>query len=262
MVPCRLLRSAGRLAVFYRKRQRPEHSGRANDGREREPAFDVATIRLSDLDAHSSGFRTRGHRISCANETLGSIVSFAYGLHAKQIVDAPAWFDSDRYDIEGFPDVDGVPSLKQQQEMFRKLLASRFQLVFHRDKHDLPIYAMTVAKGGPKLTKSAGEADGLPDATGNQRNSSMTMKFTNVSMADLVLNLNFYADRPVVDQTGLAGKYDFVLSWTLDDSRVSEPDAPPSLFTAAREQLGLKIEAVKGPAEVLVIDRVERPSQN
>jgi uncharacterized protein (TIGR03435 family) len=84
----------------------------------------------------------------------------------------------------------------------------------------------------------------------------------NASMADLALILQFHVDRPVVDQTGLKGRYDFKLQWTLDDAQTAAPDAPPELFTAIQEQIGLKMERVTSPADVLVIDKVERPGAN
>jgi uncharacterized protein (TIGR03435 family) len=84
----------------------------------------------------------------------------------------------------------------------------------------------------------------------------------NASMPDLAEILQFRVSRPVVDQTGLKGRYDFKLQWTIDEARSTDADAPPGLFTAIQEQIGLKLEAVKAPADVLVIDHVERPSAN
>jgi uncharacterized protein (TIGR03435 family) len=124
----------------------------------------------------------------------------------------------------------------------------------------MPIYALTVSKGGPIL-KIADPNENLN--TGNSGSGGeRTLKFTNMSMPDFALNMNFYEDRPVIDQTSLPGRYDFTLKWTFDVSREGEPGAPPSLFTAIKEQLGLRLDAVKGPAEVFVIDHLERPSEN
>jgi uncharacterized protein (TIGR03435 family) len=88
------------------------------------------------------------------------------------------------------------------------------------------------------------------------------MRFTNSSIADLALNMQLMVDRPIVDRTGLAWRYDFVLRYTVDEMRATDPNAPPGLFTAIQEQLGLKLEAEKAPAQVLVIDKVEQPSAN
>jgi len=229
--------------------------------RDASPDFLVATIKPSDPGSPSGwGFPTDGNHVACVNATVSTIMLVAYGIHVKQIVGGPEWLNKDRYDINGVPDVAGVPNLPQMREMYQKLLANRFHLVFHRELRDIPIYALSVAKGGPML-KVADPTEDLN--TGNSGSGGQrTLKFTSMSMPDFALNLNFYEDRPVIDRTSLVGRYDFTLKWTYDLSRESESDAPPSLFTAIKEQLGLRMDAVKGPAEVLVIDHVERPSQN
>jgi uncharacterized protein (TIGR03435 family) len=226
------------------------------------PAFEVATIKLSDPNDGSDGFHTDGHRIYIENQTMNKLILYAYGVHEKQIVDGPEWFSKERYDIRGVPDIEGVPDWKQQQEMLRKLLAERFGLVFHREKRELAVYAITVAKGGAKLTKSKSDPNGLPDSTGDWQNGQQVMRFTNNGMADFALCMQFFLDRPAVDQTGLPGKYDFVLKWTPDVAKVGDASAAPGIFTAVQEQLGLKLEPVKASADVLVVDKVERPSAN
>jgi uncharacterized protein (TIGR03435 family) len=151
--------------------------------------------------------------------------------------------------------------LRQQQEMLQKLLADRFQLKFHRDKRELPVFALQIAKGGPKL-KPAANPDAEADESGNGRGTEQTIVFTSASMGDFTLNEQFFVDRPVVDQTGLIGKYDFSLRYTYDEAKSTDPDAPPGLFTAVQEQLGLKFEPTKAPVDVFVIDHVEPPSAN
>jgi uncharacterized protein (TIGR03435 family) len=146
------------------------------------------------------------------------------------------------------------------REMYRKLLADRFHLVFHREIREMPIYAITLEKSG-LILKVADPKE--PVNTGSSgSNGQRILRFTNMSMANFALNMNFYLDRPVVDETSLPGNYDFTLKWTYDDANLSDPDAAPSLFTATREQLGLEMKAVKGPADVIVIDHVEKPSEN
>ena len=226
------------------------------------PSFEVATIKASDPEDESAGFHTRGHRLFYENETMERLIAFAYGVHPKQIVDAPGWFSKDRYDIEGVPDVEGEPSERQQQEMLQRLLAERFGLKLHREKRDLSIFAVTVAKGGPKLGASKADPSGLPDQTGSNNGAERNERFTNNSMADFASSMQYFLDRPVIDQTGLTGKYDFMLQWTTDATLNNDPKAPPGLFTAVQEQIGLKITPTKGPAEVLVIDHAERPSAN
>ena len=229
--------------------------------RDASPAFLVATINPSNPDSTSGwAFPTEGHRISCVNASVATIMRVAYGVHEKQIVGGPKWLTKDRYDVSGIPDVAGVPNLKQTQEMYQKLLADRFHLIFHREMREIPIYSLTVAKGGP-LLKIADPNEDL-NAGNSGGGGERTLKFSNTSMKDFALNMNFYEDRPVIDQTSLPGRYDFTLQWTDDVARESGPGVPPSIFTAIREQLGLRLDAVKGPAEVLVIDRLDRPSEN
>ncbi len=227
-----------------------------------DPSFEVATINPSDPMDQSSGFHTNGHRIFVENETLATIVSIAYSIHPDQIVGAPAWFTKDNYDIHGVPDLPGQPSWVQQKKMLQKLLADRFQLTFHRDKRELPVYTVTVLKSGSKLSPTKSDPNSLADQTGNGGNNRQDWAFTNSSIADFAQTMQFFLPRPIIDHTNLTGKYDFHLSWTPDTIPNPAPDAPPGLFTAVQEQLGLKLESTKALAEVLVVDHVERPSTN
>jgi uncharacterized protein (TIGR03435 family) len=225
-----------------------------------DPSFEVASIRLAKPGSTSHGIHYTGHRISAENQPISNLICFAYSLHKTQLIGAPAWFDN-RYDIEGIPDTEGAPTLRQIRQMFQKLLADRFNLKFHRDQRELSIYALTLAKGGPKLTKNTTAREGEPHGSG-EGDSQRSFKFSNYTMADFSLELEFLADKPVVDQTGLTGGYDFSLNWTEDDAPQQDPNAAPGLFTAIQEQLGLKLEAKKSPADVLVIDHIDRPSAN
>lgn len=224
------------------------------------PSFLVATIKPSSPDETRDGFPYDGRHLSCINETVETIITIAYGIHPKQIVDAPDWLRKEHFDITGVADLPGVPDLPQQQQMWRKLLADRFHLTFHRETRDLPVYAIRVVKNPPML-KPADPSELMN--TGNAGSiGERTLKFRNMAMAGFALNMNWYLDRPVIDQTSLPGHYDFTLKWTYDDTAPRDPDAPPSLFTAIKEQLGLELAAIKGPAEVLVIDHIEQPSAN
>ena len=223
------------------------------------PSFDVASIKLADPNDGGSGFQTQGRRVYVENETMNNIISYAYGVHAKQIVGAPSWFESVRYDIRGLPDVDGIPNTAQYREMLVKLLADRFQLKFHREKRELSCYAITVAKGGPKI--EASKSNGLPDQTGRNSRSQASWRITNNTMEDFAKFLQMGAlDRPVVDQTGLKGKYDFQLTWTKDLAPATDENAAPGFFTAIQEQAGLKVEPSKAEVDVLAIDHVVQPS--
>lgn len=226
-----------------------------------EPSYEVATIKPSDPAGESSGFQTRGRRVIVLNETLDSMLVFAYGLQKKQVIGGPAWFETDHYDISGVPDLDGEPNLKQFQGMLRKLLTDRFHLQFHREQREMSIYALRVEKGMPKLVKSKSDPESMPDQTGNG-GSVNDWRFTNNSMENFASFLQFILDRPVIDQTTLTGKYDFRLKWASDALKAGDTEGVPGLLTAMPEQIGVKLEATKGPAEALVVDRVERPSAN
>jgi uncharacterized protein (TIGR03435 family) len=224
------------------------------------PSFEVATIKPSRPDDTKGGFQVGGHRLLIQNQSVNDLLSFAYAIHQKQIVDGPSWLETQKFDIVGQADVEGYANLRQIQEMLQKLLQSRFNLKFHREKRELLIYAITVAKGGPKLIKHTETSNGLPTQSGSP--SSGGRRFTNNSMSDFALGMQSFLDRPVVDQTALLGRYDFVLSWTPDDSSTDSSNSAPALFTAIQEQLGLKLEPVKGPVDVYVIDRVGKPTEN
>ncbi|HVW06975.1 MAG TPA: TIGR03435 family protein [Bryobacteraceae bacterium] len=225
------------------------------------PAFEVAAIQLSDPAETNFGFQQRGSRVIAVRENLRNLITFAYRLHPSQVLNAPAWADTDYFDVDGLPDEPGVPTLQQQRIMYQKLLSDRFQLSFHRTQKELPVYILTAGKNGPKLATSAR----APDAGTDQsmiRPGYLTE--TNATMGDLAGVLQFMVlDRPVLDRTGLAGHFDFTLRWTPDDSPApGRGDGPPGLPTAIQEQLGLKLEATKASADVLIIDKVERPSAN
>jgi uncharacterized protein (TIGR03435 family) len=224
-----------------------------------KPVFSVVTIKPSVPEREEKMIAgLNGRHILMRNTNLSDLIAFAYQLDAKQIADAPAGSDAVPYDIDGVADDDGRPDVKQMQLMFQELLASRFKLVFHREKRELSVYAIRVAKGGSRLIRTASAASDYTEFSSN----AGELRVTNKSMAEIAGLMKYVVDRPVVDQTGLAGRFDFVLKWTPDEAQGSDPNAPPPLFTAIQEQLGLKLEPVKAPVDVLVIDHVERPTEN
>ena len=226
------------------------------------PSFEVATIKPHDPASNSQGFDAKVERVTARDQSVASMMMFAYGIHPTQIVGAPDWVKNAQYDIEGKTNTAGEPNLSQQQEMLQKLLADRFGLKFHRDKRELPVYAIQIAKGGPKLTPAA-HPDAQPDQDGSGHGTEADLGFTSFSMPDLAMGLQFFVhDRPIVDQTGLPGSYDFKLRYTYDEVNATDLNAPPGLFTAVQEQLGLKFLPTKSPVDVFVIDHVERPSAN
>jgi uncharacterized protein (TIGR03435 family) len=228
-----------------------------------DPVLEVATIKPTDPKKTNDSITIRGRHFIIVNKTAEFMLTAAYGLQAQQVVGAPGWFSSDKYDVDGVPDVEGQPSLKQMQTILRKLLADRFGLVFHSDKKEMSVYAIQVAKTGPKIAKSLGDPNGLPNQNGGRDANGRVDRYSNVTMQDFAFILQFMLDKPVVNQTALQGRYDFVLKWTPNDANVADPaTASPSIFTAMPEELGLRLESVRAPADVLVVDKLERPSEN
>jgi uncharacterized protein (TIGR03435 family) len=235
------------------------------------PSFDVATIKPSDTSApHGTFFRTNGRHVIAYNISVGGLIAYAYGLHEKQIVDGPSSLLATHLDIDGLPDIEGHPNLKQSRLMFQKLLFSRFNLAFHNESRELPAYAIQIAKGGPKLALTARKPD---DNTNFSYNCQAVLTVRNASVAEVAKGMQeVFMDRPVVDQTGLHNRYDFDLKWTPDESQSycpsdparsrDDPNAAPDLYTAIQEQLGLRLIRTKAPIQVMVIDHVETPSEN
>jgi uncharacterized protein (TIGR03435 family) len=237
------------------------------------PSFEVATIKPSKPDDQRKAFIVQGRRFKIINQPLVQILCFSYDVQAKQLIDLPPWAETDKYDIDAEPDGEGAPSSKQWKSMLQKLVAERFKLTFHRDKRELSVYVLSVAKGGPKLTKSEGDPNGLPGLFFRGKLGDLGVR--NANMADFTgLMQSAVLDRPVIDQTELTGRYDFTLVWTPDDSQfggmgvkvpppaADDGKAPPNLYTAIQEQIGLKLDATKAPADVMVVDHVEKPSEN
>ncbi len=236
------------------------------------PAFEVATLKPSKPEEQGKAFLVRGNRFRTINTTLSEMMSFAYGIHAKQVVGAPAWFDTEKFDLDAKPEGEGAPNDAQWKGMVQKLLVERLQLKFHHDKKELSVYVLAVAKSGPKLTKSEGDPNGLPGLFFRGRPGDLVVH--NATMADFTgLLQNAVLDRPVLDKTEIPARWDFTLNWTPDDSQFGGMAAkippptdgaavPPGLYTAIQEQIGLKLDATKAPAEVFVVDHIEKPSEN
>jgi uncharacterized protein (TIGR03435 family) len=225
-----------------------------------KPGFEVVTVKPAPPEEHNQGFDMQGRHILLHRESVLNIIVFAYSLHSKQVVDAPEWVSSEFFDVDGVPDMEGEPNLVQYQYLLQRLLAERFGLRMHKDKRELGYYALRVAPGGIKFAKTTRTQDTMPQQGGHGGPDGQTMTFTNSSMSDfLLLGMQHYADRPLVDETGLTGRYDLNLRWTPDQMKPAEGDAAPGLFTALREQTGLELKAAKGPVEVFVVDAVQKP---
>jgi uncharacterized protein (TIGR03435 family) len=196
-----------------------------------------------------------------SNVTLKRCIMGAFGIGPNQILGGPGWLDSDRYEIvakaERPVDDDGV-----LMAMLQTLLAERFKLAFHRETRTVPAFLLEVAKNGPKLERAEDEESTTHNGRGLIDAKVITMdRFAEV--------LSRQMDRPVVNHTGLEGSFNLKLEWTPETVKpvTSGTDGAAiesglSIFTAIQQQLGLRLRSQKAPVEVVVIDHVERPSEN
>ena len=234
-----------------------------------DPSFEVATIKPSDPNRQGLSILVdRVGNFTTTNTALKDLMIFAYGVHPGQIQDLPSWAENDKYDIVAKPDHEGIGNDTQIRSMMKKLLTERFSLTFRRENKELSAYTLNLARTGHKLTvnESGGNLPGFggrgPGSIG-VRNSTM-IQFAGFLQARIV-------DRPVVDKTGLTGKYDFTLTWRPDQLGPTPPNAPPppadlesrpDIFGAMQEQLGLRFQAERTPVEVLVVEKAQKPSDN
>lgn len=226
------------------------------------PAFEVASVKLNTSTYNGIGNKFGPGSMRWTNTPLKVLIEQIYGLKGYQILGAPAWTGSDRWDIDA--KAAGPATSKEMFPMMGTLLADRFQLRFHRETRQLPVYRLLVAKGGPRLTP-AREQDANHRWGTSSGEGSLTMY--GASMQELASWLSAQINQPIVESTGLTGRYDLKLEWAQDLSAAPAADAPPeaaklSIFGAVEYQLGLKLESTRAPVEVLVIDHVERASGN
>jgi uncharacterized protein (TIGR03435 family) len=222
-------------------------------------------IRQTDPRTQGKFGGMRGRQFYASNVTLTYMISFAYGLHPNQITGGPSWLDTARFDLVAAPNTPGEPTLEQLRVMTQKLLAERFRLSFHNIRKPLDIYALAVGSQPSKLRPSSGPPEALPKIGFNYG----IINAANATLKDLAATLQSNVlDRPVQDQTALAGRFDFTLTWTPDElqyggRRANTPTSDgPSIFTAFQEQLGLQLRSVKAPADVMVVDHVDKPAEN
>jgi uncharacterized protein (TIGR03435 family) len=246
--------------------------GQAPAARPKFDAFEVATVKRADPDERSRLLMMQGdHKFIGKNFTLKLLIAAAYDMNPVAISGGPEWVGSEHYDIVAVTPGDVRPTRAEQMTMLRGLLTERFKLTFHREAKEFSIYELQVAKGGSKLKPSTAAADVPPVVgPGVVYPQKIDLPGRNASMADFVAVMQrAILDRPVVDKTGLTGRYDFELVWAPDETQfggevpVASADAPsPPLFTAIQEEMGLRLEATKGPVEAIVVDKVERPLEN
>jgi uncharacterized protein (TIGR03435 family) len=216
-----------------------------------EPRFEVASIKPSPPDAGGTTvYNPTRERFAADSITTRTLIAFAWDVRVFQVSGGPGWLDSQRYDVVAKPE--GDAAVERIRRMVRTLLAERFQLQVHHAEKEMPVFTLEIAKGGSKI-RAASPGDG-PDIRGPKGHLT-TRRITAEMLARILAN---ELDRPVVDRTGIEGTFDADLEWTPEQNS----DPGPSIFTAIQEQLGLKLEAERAPVDVLIVDRVERPSAN
>jgi uncharacterized protein (TIGR03435 family) len=223
------------------------------------PAFDVTSVKPNAGTQDFVRFDPQpGGRLQITNTSLRMVVSWAYGVQNTQLVGGPDWFNSARFDF--LAKAEGNPTTEEMRLMLRTLIVDRFRLTFHNETREIPVYALVRprpdARLGPQLSSSDSNCGALPD--GKPRKCEFDVRFGNVhghGMPMELLNTSIagFTGRVVIDRTGVTGPMDFDLTWGTDA-------AGPSIFTAVEEQLGLKLEPIRAPVEVMVIDRAERPT--
>ncbi|HEV3221146.1 MAG TPA: TIGR03435 family protein [Candidatus Acidoferrales bacterium] len=244
--------------------------------------FEVATIKPNNSDS-PPGAMAAEDGINMSNIPLRILLGIAFGIGADRITGGPAWLN-DRYDINAKMDSPTADALKKlnpidrrlaRQRMMQALLIDRCKIAFHRETKELPVFMLVVAKGGPKIQESKSSIAN-PDGSGVtgtlQFGPGGSMTFQAMPLTSLIQVLSLQVGRTVLDKTGLTGRYD--LTWQFNQNAgpgaaggganpagVADPDAP-SIFTIIQDQLGLKLEPGKGPVEIIVIDNMEKPSDN
>jgi uncharacterized protein (TIGR03435 family) len=268
----------------------------------RLPSFEVASIK-PHLSDNQPGVRVMmgGPDVShfrASNVTVKMLIATAYQVKEFQIAGGPGWINSERFDIDAKVEdsvaaqLQKLPREQQQAQtalMLRSLLADRLKLQISRASKEGSVLALVVAKGGPKLKEvpppDPGAAPGPPPAMPApgtvptpapgqsfmmMMNGLATLAANAQKMTNLVNQLSVMLQRPVIDQTGLMGTYQYTLQFTPPnmmgpasaDAASSQDSNTASIFTALEEQLGLKLESTKAPIDTITVDHIEEPSEN
>ena len=250
--------------------------------------FDAVSIKPNKAGDGRIMINQGQDRYAGVNITLKLLLRYAYNLTTdEQISGLPGWAENDHWDIEAKLDAETVAAQKkmskeesaeQRRQMMQMMLADRFKLKVHHDQKELTVYNLVVAKGGTKLKENEAEpvaAEGLPTRTGKAGSGIMRLEMgkltaTGVPISNLASFLAQTVHKQVMDKTGLTGKYDITLQWTPDDmpagaaahAATGIDNNAPSIYTALQEQLGLKLDSVKGPVDTIVVDHIEVASEN
>ena len=251
-------------------------------------AFDVASVRENTSGGDQGFLLPKGNQLNAQNYRLRSVIQFAYRVQPFELVGGPDWIDAARFDISARAPFDPKPAPAgappgEMEQMAQTLLAERFKLQVHRETREMPIYALVLARRdgqlGPRLRREAEVCAAVRNAAARRENAPEIPARADgrptcgmmggggrffaggVTLAMLASALSPQVARVVVDRTGLSGFFEADIEFATD-ALTNAAAERPSLFTALEEQLGLRLEPARGPVEVLVIDRVERPTEN
>jgi uncharacterized protein (TIGR03435 family) len=241
------------------------------------PFYDVVSIHPHNALDDNINFDISASNFTESNASLKQLISYAWGIREDLISGLPGWADSARFDVTAKvsdPDLSAIRKLTKQQRgaMLRPMLTDRFHVKAHTETKTLAVFNLVLTKGGPKFKPSPPPTIDPDNPTANKRPSGTWIR--NQDLTATAITMDGFADtlanqlnRTVIDKTGLTGEYDLSLKWT-PDPLLNNPDDngaadhPPNLFTALQEQLGLKLDASKGPVETLVVDHAEQPTPN
>jgi uncharacterized protein (TIGR03435 family) len=220
------------------------------------PSFEAVSIKPNNLGGGHSHSHSSPGRLE-ASMTTKTLIENAFGVKEFQIAGDPAWLDQANYDIVAKTPTPLQLTKQNLEPYLQSLLAERYNFKFHTESKKFAGYALMTAKAGPKLKPHTGSEGGGTDSNGNRE--KVTMTGTNITMPGFADYLSRQMDQIVVDESGLKGSYDIAFEWSQDDG----PQATaPTVFTALQQQLGLRLQAKKVPMEVIVIDNVDKPSEN
>ncbi len=219
--------------------------------------FESISIKPNHSGNTENNMRTSPGRLAAENVTPHNLLLYAFGMAETRLFGEPDWVSKEKFDVTAVTGTSIEFNRTTLQPYLQSLFADRFQLKYHREDREFPIFSLVVAKGGPRLTASPVEGASSTGIHANAGKNLLNAK--NVTMKRLAEVLSQQSDRFVLDHTGLTGQYDFNLAWSSD--LTSDDAQEPALFTAV-QQLGLKLEPAKGPVEVVVIDHIERPTPN
>ncbi len=240
---CKYLLGGLLIAAIYGVNARAQSNAR--------PAFEVASVKPNRSGSDNSSLSWNPGSITIANTSLKTLVLHAYGIKGYQLSGGPGWTDTDRFDLSAKSKEGAAP--EELRLMLRSLLEDRFRLQVHQETRDLPTFALTVGKNGPKLRA----ADGNPQTSITK--GRLTGQMSMSALADALTRL---LDRPVLDMTRIAGRFDLLLEWMPDEDAANGESGRPFLMAAIQEQLGLTLAPQKSAVSILVIDRVEKPTEN